>query len=120
MSSARTRRYVAIAFWTIAGSMHFLRPRFYEGIVPPPLERHKRGIVFASGAAELLGGLAIAPRASRRLARSWLLMTLVAVYPANIYMAVAHERFRAIPRWLLWARLPLQGLFAWLTWRGTE
>jgi uncharacterized membrane protein len=47
-------------------------------------------------------------------------MTLVAVYPANIYMAVAHERFRAIPRWLLWARLPLQGLFAWLTWRGTE
>jgi uncharacterized membrane protein len=100
--------------------MHFLQPRFYQAIVPPPLERRKREIVVLSGIAELAGGLAIVPRASRRLARVWLLITLVAVYPANIYMALAPERFRAIPKWLLWARLPLQGWFAWLTWRGTE
>jgi uncharacterized membrane protein len=40
--------------------------------------------------------------------------------PANIYMALEPKRFRGIPRALLWARLPVQGLFAWMTWRGTE
>jgi uncharacterized membrane protein len=104
----------------VAGSLHFVRPGFYEAIVPPPLQRRKREIVFVSGVAELAGGLAILPRASRRIARTWLLAVLVAVYPANLYMAFAPERFRAIPRGLLWARLPLQGVFAWLTWRGTE
>jgi uncharacterized membrane protein len=88
--------------------------------VPPPFQRHKRVVVSVSGVAELVGGLAIMPRGSRRLARAWLLAVLVAVYPANVYMAFAPQRFRAIPRWLLWARLPLQGVFAWLTWRGTE
>jgi uncharacterized membrane protein len=113
-------RFAAVVFWTTAGLLHFLRPRFYEAIVPPPFQRHRREVVMASGVAELVGGLAIVPPASRRVARAWLLAVLVAVYPANLYMALAPERFRAIPRWLLWARLPLQGVFAWLTWRGTE
>src|SRR3989442_1692448 len=56
----------------------------------------------------------------RPFARGWLLATLLAVYPANIYMAINPERFDRIPRSLLWARLPVQGLFAWMTWRGTE
>jgi len=67
-----------------------------------------------------LGGIAVLPSRTRRLARGWLLATLVAVYPANIYMALKPERFPRIPRLLLWARLPLQGVFAWLTVRGTE
>jgi uncharacterized membrane protein len=100
--------------------MHFLRPRFYEEIVPPPLDRYKHEVVVASGVAELVGGVAALPTATRRLARMWLLATLLAVYPANIYMAVRPERFARIPRTLLWARLPVQGLFAWITWRGTE
>jgi uncharacterized membrane protein len=120
MSRVTVRRYLTAIFWAAAGSMHFLRRGFYEDIVPPPLRRRKREIVIVSGIAELLGGLAILPDATRRFARSWLLVTLAAVYPANLYMALAPERFRAIPKWLLWARLPLQGAFAWLTWRGTE
>jgi uncharacterized membrane protein len=100
--------------------MHFLRPRFYEAIVPPPLRRYKREVVVASGIAELVGGVAVLPRATRRMARGWLLATLVAVYPANVYMALKPERFRPIPRSLLWLRLPVQGIFAWITWRGTE
>jgi uncharacterized membrane protein len=120
MSAKRKRRYGAALFWIGAGSMHFARPRFYEAIVPPALARRKHAIVVASGIAELAGGLAILPQRSRRLARGWLLATLIAVYPANIYMALPPQRFRAIPRLLLWARLPLQGLFAWITWRGTE
>ena len=119
MSPTRSR-YGTVLFWIVAGSMHFLRPRFYESIVPPPLERYKRETVVASGIAELLGAIAVLPSSTRRLARAWLLATLVAVYPANIYMALEPQRFPRIPRSLLWARLPLQGLFAWLTVRGTE
>lgn len=100
--------------------MHFVRPRFYEGIVPPPLTPHKRAITVVSGIAELVGGLAVLPSRTRRFARRWLLLILVAVYPANIYMALQPERFKRIPRPLLWARLPVQGIFAWMTWRGTQ
>ena len=46
--------------------------------------------------------------------------TLVAVYPANIHMALHPERFPKIPAAALWARLPLQGIFGLLTWRGTR
>jgi uncharacterized membrane protein len=114
------RRYGTALFWTVAGSMHFLRPRFYEAIVPPPFERYKRQVTVLSGVAELLGGLAVLSGRTRRFARGWLLGTLLAVYPANIHMALAPERFSRIPRSLLWARLPVQGVFAWMTWRGTE
>ncbi len=116
---ARRRRGTAL-FWIVAGLMHFLRPRFYEAIVPRPLARYKREITVASGIAEVAGGLAVLPARTRGLARVWLLTTLIAVYPANLYMALEPERFRRIPRPLLWARLPVQGLFAWMTWRGTE
>jgi uncharacterized membrane protein len=120
MAPASRRRYGTVLFWTLAGSLHFLAPKFYEAIVPPPLDRYKREVVVASGLAELAGGMAILPRSTRRLARGWLLATLVAVYPANVYMALRPERFRSIPRSLLWLRLPVQGFFAWITWRGTS
>lgn len=120
MSSRSRRRYGTVLFWAVAGAMHFVRPRFYEAIVPPPLQRRKREVVVLSGVAELAGAIAIVPPTTRRYARAWLIATLLAVYPANIYMALAPARFHGIPRWALWARLPLQGAFAWLTWRGTE
>ncbi len=118
MTPLRRRRRGTVLFWMVAGAMHFVRPDFYEAIAP--LRRYKRQVTVASGVAELAGALAIMPRRTRRLARGWLLATLVAVYPANIYMALEPERFHRIPRSLLWARLPVQGLFAWITWRGTE
>ena len=107
-------------FWTVAGAMHFLAPKFYEAIVPPPLDRYKREVVQISGVAELLGAATVLPASTRRFSRWWLLATLVAVYPANIYMAVRPERFKNVPAPALWARLPVQFLFAWFTWRGTE
>ncbi|HYP48784.1 MAG TPA: hypothetical protein VEQ61_09135 [Thermoleophilaceae bacterium] len=108
------------AFWIVAGALHFVIPRQYEAIVPPSLKRWKRELVALSGVAELAGGLAVLPERSRRGARWWLLATLAAVYPANIDMALHPERFPKIPRAALWARLPLQGLCAWWTWRGTS
>jgi uncharacterized membrane protein len=107
-------------FWVVAGTMHFVIPRQYEAIVPPSLAQWKRELVVASGIAELAGGVAILPERTRRGARWWLLATLAAVYPANIHMALHPEQFPKIPAAALWIRLPIQGLFALLTWRGTR
>jgi uncharacterized membrane protein len=105
------------AFFLIAGSLHFLRPRPYVAIVPDVLPR-KREIVFASGVAELAGGAGVLVPGTRRLAGWWLIATLLAIFPANINMAVNAKRFRIVPEPLLWARLPLQGaLIAWV-WRA--
>jgi uncharacterized membrane protein len=93
--------------------MHFIRPREYEAIMPGYLPAH-RELVVASGAAEIAGGLAALHPRTRRLAGWWLVATLLAVFPANVHMAVHPERYRRIPRPLLYARLPVQGLFiAW-------
>jgi uncharacterized membrane protein len=113
-------RTLASAFWIIAGTMHFVIPRQYEAIVPASLRDHRKEIVVASGLAELAGGLMIIPHSTRRAARWWLLATLAAVYPANIEMALKPERYKKIPPAALWARLPLQFVFAWVTWRGTD
>jgi uncharacterized membrane protein len=107
-------------FWIVAGALHFVIPRQYESIVPPALARWKRELVVASGIAEIAGGIAVLPEGTRRGARWWLLATLVAVYPANIHMAVNPQRYPRVPPAALWARLPVQGLFAWFTWRGTR
>jgi uncharacterized membrane protein len=110
----------AALFWVVAGTMHFVIPRQYEAIMPPSLAKWKRELVVASGIAELAGGVAILPERTRRGARWWLLATLAAVYPANIHMALHAEQFPKVPAAALWIRLPIQGLFALLTWRGTR
>jgi uncharacterized membrane protein len=103
------------AFFLSAGSLHFLRPRMYEAIVPDALAAHRREIVLASGVAELAGGAGVLHPRTRRAASWWLIATLVAVFPANVHMAVHAERYRGIPPWALWLRLPLQVLcIAWV------
>jgi uncharacterized membrane protein len=113
-------RYGAAVFWIVAGALHFAIPRQYEAIVPPRIARWKREAVAVSGIAEIVGGVAVLPDRTRRGARWWLLATLVAVYPANIHMAVNSKDFERIPAPALWARLPVQFLFGWVTWRGTR
>jgi uncharacterized membrane protein len=118
-------RAALATFFTFTGSMHFLRPRFFEAIVPPAIESRKREVVAVSGAAEIAGAMLVLDSHSRRLGRWWLLALLVAVFPANIHMAVNPEQIRdldlrRIPPWALWARLPLQPLaMAWV-WRATR
>lgn len=120
----RSQRLLAV-FFTFAGAMHFVRPRFYEAIVPPSLEEMKEEIVAVSGVAEIAGAAAVLHPASRRLGRWWLLALLVAVFPANVHMAVNPEQVKGldlnrIPRWALWARLPLQPLAMFWVWRATR
>jgi uncharacterized membrane protein len=100
--------------------MHFVIPRTYEAIIPTALRDWKRELVYASGVAELAGGLAVLSSRTRTPARWWLLATLVAIFPANVHMALHPEEYKQIPAAALWARLPLQGVFALFTWRGTR
>jgi hypothetical protein len=72
------------------------------------------------GRGQLIGGLAVLPDRTRHAARWWLLATLLAVYWANVHMALRPDKFPRVQPALLYARLPVQGLFAWLTWRGTQ
>jgi uncharacterized membrane protein len=120
MERSAAARFGAAGFWIVAGIMHFVVPRQYEAIVPRRLADRRKEIVVASGLAEIAGGVAVLPDSTRRAARWWLLATLAAVYPANIEMALHPERHPKIPPAALWARLPLQGIFGLLTWRGTR
>ena len=113
-------RLLAAGFWIFAGTMHFVIPRQYESIVPHSLRKWKKEVVVASGVAEIAGGVMVLPESTRRAGRWWLLATLAAVYPANVEMALNPKRYPKIPPAALWARLPLQFLFAWVTWRGTD
>lgn len=121
----RLSRAALAAFFTFTGVMHFLRPRFFEAIVPPAIEAQKKEVVAISGAAEIAGAALVFAPASRRLGRWWLLALLIAVFPANIHMAVNPEQIkgldlRKVPRWALWARLPLQPLAMVWVWRATR
>ena len=119
---SRSQKALA-GFFAFAGAMHFVIPRRYESIVPPSVP--KREAVALSGVAEIVGGAAVLARPTRRFARWWLLGLLVAVFPANVHMAVNPEQVDGldldrIPRWALWARLPLQPLAMLWVWRATR
>jgi uncharacterized membrane protein len=116
-------RAALAAFFGFAGTMHFLRPKFFEAIVPSGVP--VREAVMVSGVAEIVGAAALLHPASRRFGRWWLLGLLLAVFPANIHMAVNPEQIEGldlnqIPQWALWARLPLQPLLMFLVWRATR
>jgi uncharacterized membrane protein len=121
----RLSRAALAAFFAFTGAMHFLRPRFFEAIVPPAIAEQKKEAVAVSGVAEIAGAALVLHPASRRLGRWWLLALLLAVFPANIHMAVSPEQIKGLdmrkfPRWALWARLPLQPLAMIWVWRATR
>jgi uncharacterized membrane protein len=99
---------------------HFVMPRPYRQIVPPRWGRAAAPLVVVSGLAEIAGGVGVLLPRVRRPAGLWLIALLAAVFPANVHMALAPERFRRIPRWALYARLPLQPLMMWWAWVATR
>ncbi len=116
---SRTKRvllWVMGAAYVVAGVNHFVSPRFYVQIMPPYVPWHE-AMVAISGALEIaLGVLVLIPR-TRRLAAWGLIALLIAVFPANLHMALNEVRIDgelAAPAWALWLRLPLQAvLIAW-------
>jgi len=120
----RPSQRLLAAFFVFAGTMHFVLPKRYEAIMPPYLPRHREAVV-VSGVAEIAGGLMVLHPRTRVLAGIWLVALLAAVFPANVHMAVNPEQVRGLdtdrmPRWALWARLPLQPLMMVWAWRATR
>jgi len=96
------------ALFVTSGTLHFLKPELFRSIVPPALG-HANELVAISGLAELAGGIGLLVPATRRAAAYGLVALALAVWPANIYMAMASARFASVaPAWVLWARVPLQ------------
>lgn len=114
----RLHKSVAALFLT-SGTLHFVTEKFFVAIVPRGLPK-PRLLVQVSGAAELAGAAGVLIPRTRRLAGKGLIALLVAVFPANVNMAVNAERFKQVPAWALWARLPLQFVaIAWV-WAATQ
>jgi uncharacterized membrane protein len=109
---------LAAVFFTLAGLFHFLRPALYLKIMPPYIP-WPLAMVYISGAAEMAGGLGLLVPTLRRLAALGLVALLVAVFPANVYMAnnPVQAGAASLPVAALWGRLLLQPVFiGWVLW----
>jgi uncharacterized membrane protein len=111
-------RWLLTIFMVAAGANHFIQPEPYLGMMPSVLPA-PLALVYVSGVAEIAGGLGLILPQTRRLAAWGLVLLLVAVFPANVNMAVNHLPLgtQEVPQAALWARLPLQVvLIAWAFW----
>ncbi len=101
------------------GVYHFVNPTPFMRIVPPSFP-DARALVYISGVFEVLGGVGLLIPRLRKAAAWGLILLYVAVFPANIYMAVAGVQIdpaNPIPSWAAWLRLPFQFVFiAWAYW----
>ena len=97
-------------FFIYFGVDHFINPDFYLSIMPPSFPLHEEA-VYISGFFEIAGGIGVLIPRFRKIAGWGLVALLIAVYPANIYMAISPEAFPDIPIEVLYFRLALQFLF---------
>ena len=97
-------------FFIYTGIHHFVNPGFYLSIMPSAFPLHTEA-VYISGFFEVVGGVCVLIPRLRKIAGWGLVALLVAVYPANIYMAITPEAFPDIHVALLYVRLAFQFLF---------
>lgn len=117
MSARGILRGVLAVFFIAAGLNHFRNPAIYLGMMPPWLPAPElMGQI--SGGAEILGGLGLLVPAARRLAGWGLVALLVAIFPANLHVALqGNMPGLDVPAWGLWLRLPFQLVFlSWVWW----
>ena len=110
----RTLKFISIPlmsfFYVRVGIDHFIRPEWYEKIVPPFLF-FKNELVLISGAIEIILGIMLLHPKTRYIAGMGLIILLIAVYPANIYLALTNGAALDITPMVAWGRLPLQFVF---------
>jgi uncharacterized membrane protein len=110
-------RWLLAVLMTAAGVMHFVAPRFYLPMMPDYLPWHLE-LVYISGVFEVLFGLGLLHPRTRTPAGWGLIALLIAVFPANVWMAT-HAPLPGLDVSPLaaWLRLPFQALFmAWAWW----
>ena len=104
-------------FYINVGIKHFTDPYWFLHIIPPFLERVGLELVYISGFFEILFGLMLIIPKTRQLASFGLILLLIAVYPANLYLAFYEEPQKLIGISAFsasWIRLPIQFIFLWL------
>lgn len=111
-------RYLMAISMMAVGVLHFLQPQGFVLIVPKALP-FPLALVYVSGFFEVVGGAGLLVPAYRKAAAWGLIVLFLAVFPANINMAVNKIALdtTTLPDWALWGRLPLQFvLIAWAWW----
>ena len=106
---------ISSIFYTIVGIKHFIEPDYFLSIIPPYLPFHIE-LVYISGFFEILFGLMILFPKYRYYGSIGLILLLIAIFPANIYLAQSKEAQEAIgasQQITIW-RLPMQGILIWI------
>jgi uncharacterized membrane protein len=107
-------RYLLATFFIAAGANHFLTPELYLSMMPPWLPAPE-ALNLISGAAEIAGSIGMLIPRLRRASAIGLILLLLAVFPANLHLAIHGWPGMDIPGWALWLRLPFQLAFiAWV------
>ncbi len=110
-------RYVLGIIFILAGANHFVSPGFYLPMMPDYLPWHS-ALVFLSGVAEIIAGILVIVPMTQRVGAWALIALLVAVFPANLNMALHAEQFQDYgSQTVLYIRLPLQVIpMIWAYW----
>lgn len=109
-------KYVFAFLFIFAGVKHFTNTDFFMSIMPPYLPWHL-AIVYISGVVEIILGIALLVKKLQTIAAWGLIALLIAVFPANIHMAINSELYPQFSSTALYIRLVLQGvLVLWAYW----
>ena len=115
--------YVMASLYIIAGLTHFVIPEAFAQIVPP-IFPYPLALAYLSGIVEIALGIGVLFSRTRKLAAWGLVALLVAIFPANVYMAITDVTVTGVFGTTLdpsptvrWGRLPLQAvLICWAWW----
>jgi uncharacterized membrane protein len=111
--------YGMAALYIGAGINHFIHPNTYYLIMPPWLPLPMT-LVIMSGVFEIVGGLLLLPAVTRKAAAWFIVLLLIAIFPANIQMMLNYYRADNHHFWLTVLRLPLQLVLIWWAWTFTK
>ena len=111
--------YIMSLFYVFAGIKHFTNPYWYMKIMPPYLPLHKE-LVYISGAFEIILGLMLLLDKTRFVGAWGLILLLIAIFPANIYLAQTNGAALNISLTFAWGRLPFQAIFILIAYWHTK
>ncbi len=104
--------YIMAVVYLAAGIYHFVSPGFYKKIMPPYLPYHME-LIYITGVCEILIALFLLPASTRTYAAWGLIVFLIAIFPANIQMAINFWQRKNPYLWIALLRLPLQLILIW-------
>ncbi|HEY0262661.1 MAG TPA: DoxX family protein [Chitinophagales bacterium] len=111
--------YLMAVVYIIAGLNHFINPKAYMKFMPTYLPWHYE-LVLISGVLEVLFGALLFFPATRVIGAWSIILLLIAIFPANVQMAVNFYQKKSPYLWIAIARLPLQLILIWWAWQYTK